>query len=84
MGDTGKIRDEAKFRYEGEKVHAFKPRPHRFLSFFIHEGKIIVTNAFRKKQNKLPVREHTKAKKYRVSYRERVKLGIYYEEQVKK
>jgi len=38
MGDVGKIRDETKFRSEGDKVYAFKPQPHRFLSFFV-QGK---------------------------------------------
>lgn len=54
MGDVGKIRDETKFRNEGDKVYAFKSQPHRFLSFFVEGKKIIVTNAFWKKQDKLP------------------------------
>lgn len=56
MGETGKIRDETKFRHVGDKIYAFKPQPHRFLSFFVEGKKIIVTNAFWKKQQKLPKR----------------------------
>ena len=46
MGDVGKIMDETKFRNEGDKIFAFKPQPHRFLSFFVIGHKIIVANAF--------------------------------------
>ncbi|MEQ8684281.1 MAG: hypothetical protein RIE86_03260 [Imperialibacter sp.] len=50
MGEIGAIRDKTKFRFEVDKVYAFKPQPHRFLSFFVEGRKIIVTNAFWKKQ----------------------------------
>ena len=81
MGDIGKIRDEAKFRNEGDKIYAFKPQPHRFLSFFVDGRKIIVTNAFRKKQNKLPQGEKEKALNSMNSYRQRIKEGTYYEKE---
>ena len=56
--------------YEGEKftlewyydtngIYAFKPQPDRYLSFFTDEKKIIVTNGFRKKTEKLPKNEKT-------------------------
>lgn len=80
MGDIGKIRDETKFRSEGDKIYAFKPQPHRFLSFFVEGKKIIVTNAFWKKQDKLPLGEKDRALNHMKSYRERVKEGTYYEE----
>ena len=35
LGDFGTISDTTKFRNEGNKIYAFKPKPHRFLSFFI-------------------------------------------------
>ena len=57
MGDIGKIHNEQRFRNEGDKIYAFKPQPHRFLSFFFDGGKIIITNAFVKKQQKLPEAE---------------------------
>jgi hypothetical protein len=81
MGDTGKIRDESKFRNEGDKVYAFKPQPHRFLSFFVEGKKIIVTNAFWKKQDKLRKGEKERALRCMESYKTRVKEGKYYEEE---
>jgi len=80
MGDIGKIRDQAKFRNEGDKIYAFKPQPHRFLSFFVEGKKIIVTNAFWKKQDKLPLGEKERALTYMKSYKDRIKEGTYYEE----
>lgn len=56
MGDAGE-KDTTKFNYEGDKIYAFKPKPDRFLCFFFKDKKIIVTNAFRKKQQKLPASE---------------------------
>lgn len=54
MGDQGKIFDETKFRNEGDKIYAFKPQPDRYLCSFFRGKKIIVTNAFTKKTQKLP------------------------------
>ena len=79
MGDVGRIQDETKFRNEGDKIFAFKPQPHRFLSFFVEGRKIIVTNAFWKKQDKLPATEKERAIKSMELYKERVKEGSYYE-----
>jgi len=78
--DNGKINDITKFRNEGDKIYAFKPQPDRFLSFFVKDRTIIVTNAFRKKTDKLPKNEKAKALKFRLSYIQRVKKGKYYEE----
>jgi phage-related protein len=57
MGDFGKIFDKTKFRNEGDGIYAFKPQPDRFLSFFTKGKKMIVTNAFYKKTDKLPRNE---------------------------
>jgi hypothetical protein len=57
MGDIGKIIDTTKFNNEGDQIFAFKPQPDRFLCFFVKKGKIIVTNGFCKKQQKLPKTE---------------------------
>jgi phage-related protein len=57
MGDFGKIYDKTKFTYEGGKIYAFKPQPDRYLSFFTKNKKIIVTNAFWKKTQKMPRNE---------------------------
>ena len=79
MGDAGEIQDKTKFRFEGDKIYAFKPQPDRFLCFFYEGKKIIVTNAFRKKQPKLPVREKENALKKRDLYINRLLAGDYYD-----
>jgi phage-related protein len=81
MGEIGAIRDKTQFRFEGDKVYAFKPQPHRFLSFFVEGRKIIVTNAFWKKQQKLPAGEKDRALRCMNSYKTRVKEGTYYEKE---
>jgi len=63
LGDLGQIRNKEKFRYEGDKIYAFKPQPHRFLAFFFQGSKVIITNAFTKKRDKLPTSEKEKARK---------------------
>ena len=79
IGDYGIIRDKTKFINEGDNIYAFKPQPDRFLSFFVKDKKIIITNAFIKKSQKLPKNEKLKAQKYRIEYLERIKSGDYYE-----
>ncbi len=79
MGDFGKISDRTKFNYEGDSLYAFKPQPHRFLSFFIVGKKIIVTNSYRKKSDKIPHNEKKMALKNRSDYLRRVDKGEYYE-----
>ena len=59
IGDFGKIFDKTKFRYEGDEIYAFKPQPDRYLCFFKKGQKIIVTNGFCKRRNKLPLAEKT-------------------------
>lgn len=81
MGDHGKIFDETKFRNEGDKIYAFKPQPDRYLCFFFRGKKIILSNAFTKKTQKLPQGEKELALKAYQSYEKRIKEGIYYEEQ---
>lgn len=78
MGDAGEIRDTTKFNYEGDHIYAFKPKPDRFLCFFYVGNKIIVTNAFRKKQPKLPQNEKDRAERNKKDYQSRVKKGEYY------
>ncbi len=48
---------------------------------FFKGKKIIVTNAFLKKSEKLPSNEKEQALKAYASYEERVKEGTYYEEE---
>ena len=71
LGEFGKIYDKTKFRNEGDGIYAFKPQPDRYLSFFTDGRKIIVTNGFRKKTDKLPKNEKELAMKYRQDYLER-------------
>ncbi|WP_428356843.1 type II toxin-antitoxin system RelE/ParE family toxin [Methyloprofundus sp.] len=80
IGDFGKVSDITKFRNEGDKVFAFKPQPDRFLSFFYVGKKVVVTNAFRKKSQKLPEKEKHLALQRMNSYDSRVKSGDYYDE----
>ena len=79
MADFGKINDKTKFRNEGDQIYAFKPKPERFLSFFFKGNVIIITNAFRKKADKLPQNEKERAIKNKESYYKRVKEGKYYD-----
>jgi len=79
MGDTGSITNKEKFNYEGDHIFAFKPVPDRFLCFFFEGSRIIVTNAFQKKTQKLPPREKERALKAKDDYAKRYKEGTYYE-----
>ena len=79
MGDFGSISDITKFRSEGNKIYAFKPQPDRFLSFFISGRKIIITNAYEKKSDKMPRNELNMAIKLREEYLKRQVEGDYYE-----
>lgn len=79
IGNIGEIKNKTKFRSEGDKIYAFKPQPHRFLCFFFTGNKIIVTNAFHKKTDKLPVSEKERALKLKENFEMRMKEGDYYE-----
>ncbi len=79
MGNIGKIFNKEKFNFEGDGIFAFKPQPDRFLCFFYSGGKIIVTNGFVKKQDKLPREEKERALIYKKEYEMRVKQGTYYD-----
>jgi hypothetical protein len=79
LGETGLIRDITKFRNEGDKIFAFKPQPERFLCFFFTGRKVIITNAFHKKSDKMPPGEKDRALRLKKDFEERIKKGIYYE-----
>ncbi len=81
MGDTGKIKNTEKFRSEEDKIYAFKPQPDRFLCFFFKGSKIIMTNAFEKKRDKLPVTEKERALRCKDDYEYQVKRGTYYDQE---
>ncbi len=79
LGNMGQIRNEEKFRYEGNKIYAFKSSPDRFLCFFFDGAKVIITNAYEKKRVKMLVRDKSKALKAKEDYTKRIKEGTYYE-----
>lgn len=81
MGELGKIHDKTKFRNESDGIYAFKPQPDRYLCFFFRGKKIIVTNAFRKKTEKLPKGEKERALKACQSYERRSREESYYEKE---
>jgi len=79
IGNVGIIKNKTKFRNEGDKIYAFKPQPHRFLCFFFEGKRIILTNGFHKKTDKLPKNEKERALKIKADYEIRVNRGDYYE-----
>lgn len=79
MANEGKILNPTKFRSEGDKIYAFKTDQERFLSFFCHGKKLIVTSGFRKKTQKMPPKEKEKAIKRQIDYLERERRGEYYD-----
>jgi hypothetical protein len=79
MALTGTINNIEKFRNEGNEIYAFKPQPDRFLCFFFEGKKIIITNAFEKRQDKLPPNEKKKALAFKEDYIKRCKIGEYYD-----
>jgi hypothetical protein len=79
MAEMGQIKNKTKFRNEGDGIYAFKSKSHRFLSFFFIGKKIIISNAFEKKQDKLPINEKIKSVKCKIDYERRVREGVYYD-----
>ncbi|MCL2183472.1 MAG: type II toxin-antitoxin system RelE/ParE family toxin [Chitinispirillia bacterium] len=78
IADMGIIHGKARFRCEKDKIFAFKPQPDRYLSFFVDDRKVIVTNGFVKKTPKMPKEEKIRALKLMQDYFNRVKEGTYY------
>lgn len=79
MGDFGEIQNIEKFRNEGDSIYVFKPKPDRFFCFFVTGAKIIITNAYEKKSDKLSSSEKSRALRSLSDYESRIKKGIYYE-----
>ena len=81
MAEEGRLFDETKFRSvdKKEKIYEFKPMGERFFSFFYEGKKIIITNAYRKKGQKVDPRELARAINLKKDYEFRVKGGEYYE-----
>jgi phage-related protein len=79
MAEVGSIMNNELFRHEGDQIYAFKPQPYRFLCFFFLGGKVIITNGFEKKSQKLPSEEKDRALRHKSDYIARVNKGTYYE-----
>ncbi len=81
IAEHGRLFDITKFRQvdSKEKIYEFKPAGHRFFNFFYEGGKIIITNAYMKKSQKVSKKDLEKAKTMKKNYIARVKGGIYYE-----
>ena len=79
LGNSGRLINEKKFRYEGNKIYALKASQDRFLCFFFDGAKVIITNAYQKKSAKMPTKEKDRALRARDSYVKRCKKGTYYE-----
>ena len=77
----GGLFNKTKFRKvdSKEKIFEFKPTNHRFFSFFYEGQKIIITNAYRKKTQKVNKRNLEKVRNMKITYTGRVKEGGYYE-----
>ncbi len=81
IAENGKLFDITKYRQVDakEKMYEFKPAGHRFFSFFYKGGKIIITNAYMKKSQKVSKKDLEKAIAMKKDYIARVKGGKYYE-----
>lgn len=81
MAEVGRLFDETKFRVvdKQEKIYEFKPMDERFFNSFYEGRKIIITNAYRKKGQKVDKRELDRAIALKKDYDLRVKGGVYYE-----
>ena len=83
MAANGRLFDEKRFRlvHKKEKIYEFKPNDERFFNFFWEGRRIIITNAYPKKGQKVDQRELERAINSKRDYEFRVKGGIYYETQ---
>ena len=83
IAENGRLYDETKFRIvdKNEKIYEFKPKDDRFFNFFYEGKKIILTNAYHKKGQKVDSRELAKAVSLKRDYEARFKGGKYYENQ---
>lgn len=71
LANTGMIRGENHFRSEKDGIYAFKPQPDRYLCFFDEKSKVIVTNAFEKRKDKMSEHEKLLAQKAMFDYHKR-------------
>ena len=83
IAENGRLFDETKFRLvdKNERIYEFKPLAERFFNFFYEGKKIIITNAYRKKGQKMDRKELARAMNLKKDYEFRVQGGVYYEAQ---
>ncbi len=80
IAEEGRLFDETKFRSvdKNEKIYEFKPMSERFFNFFTDGRRIIITNAYRKRGQKVDPKELAKAIRLKKDYGSRVKKAVYY------
>ena len=81
IAEEGSIFDKTKFRLvdRKERIYEFKPNKYRFFNFFFDGAKIIITNGYRKRAQKVDRKELKKAIQLKKDYISRVERGGYYE-----
>jgi phage-related protein len=81
IADHGRLFDKTKFRIVDteNKIFEFKPKAHRFFSFFYRDKKIIISNAYMKKFQKVSKNDLERAKNIKKDYITRLTGGKYYE-----
>ena len=80
IAEHGSIFDITKFRVVDpkEKIYEFKPLRYRFFNFFYEGRKIIITNGYMKKSQKVSNKDLERARNIKEDYTYRVKGGSYY------
>lgn len=80
IADEGTLYDEHKFRIvdRKEKIYEFKPAGYRFFNFFHESKKIIITNGYAKKSQKVDNKALNKAIQLKKEYISRLAGGKYY------
>ncbi len=81
ISEDGKLYDETKFRTEDKKnkIYAFKPLADRYFTFFYHDKKIIITNAYKKQKQTVDKQALKKAIDYKKKYTKRRQEDKYYD-----
>lgn len=69
MASRGKIRDETKFRHEGDQIYVFKIHGHRFACF-MDEHLVLITHGYPKQGDDRPPGEFERAQRIRHQYYE--------------
>lgn len=80
IADKGILYDEQKFKIVDKKdrIYEFKPVGYRFFNFFYTGGKIIITNGYAKKSQKVDKKELRRAINLKKDYVQRTTGGKYY------